>query len=144
VNGSALVAPRWIVSRRFDLLTFFGGAGLSVLFLALYFVVGAPIVALWWVWLLVFDGPHIGAAFTRTYLDRREWKTRPGLLLGSLLTFTIGPLFLAVGIATRSDAPFLLFLGIATSRCKGMQASRLQSGRRARCPSPLFLYSLSG
>ena len=64
--------PRWLVSRRFDLTWFFGGAALSVLFLALYFVIGAPIVALWWIWLLAFDGPHIGAAFTRTYLDTRR------------------------------------------------------------------------
>jgi hypothetical protein len=49
--------PRWLVSRRFDLAWFFGGAALSAIFLALYFVVGAPIVALWWVWLLAFDGP---------------------------------------------------------------------------------------
>jgi hypothetical protein len=114
MDGTAAVSPRWIVSRRFDLAYFFGGAGLSALFLLLYFVIGAPIVALWWIWLLAFDGPHIGAAFTRTYLDRREWATRPGLLLTSLLTFAIGPLFLTATILTRSDDPFLLFLGFAT------------------------------
>ena len=106
--------PRWLVSRAFDLTWFFGGAALSVLVLALYFVVGAPIVALWWIWLLAFDGPHIGAAFTRTYLDRDEWRRRPGLLLTSLLTFALGPLFLATSVITGSPDPFLLFLGLAT------------------------------
>ena len=106
--------PRWLVSRSFDLTWFFGGAALSVLVLALYFVAGAPIVALWWVWLLAFDGPHIGAAFTRTYLDREEWRRRPGLLLGSLLTFAVGPVFLAATALSASPAPFLLFLGFAT------------------------------
>ena len=106
-------SPRWLVSRPFDLTWFFGGALLSLLFLALYFV-GAPIVALWWVWLLAFDGPHIGAAFTRTYLDADEWRRRPALLLTSLLTFVIGPLFLLANVATGSENPFLLFLGFAT------------------------------
>ena len=55
----------WIVSPRYDLFWFFGGAVLSLLALSLYFGVGIPIVVLWWVWLLAFDGPHIGAAVTR-------------------------------------------------------------------------------
>src|SRR5213076_149929 len=98
MTGAAAIAPRWIVSRRFDLAFFFGGAGLSLLFLVLYSAFGVPIVALWWIWLLAFDGPHIGAAFTRTYLDRREWARRSGLLLASLSTFLIGPFFLLLGI----------------------------------------------
>jgi hypothetical protein len=113
VSQADAIAPRWIVSRGFDLTLFFGGAGLSLLVLAL-FAMGAPIVALWWVWLLAFDGPHIGAAFTRTYLDRQEWRRRPGLLLGSLATFAVGPVFLLFTVLTRSDDPFLLFLGFAT------------------------------
>jgi hypothetical protein len=39
---------------------------------------------------------------------------RPGMLAGSLATFAIGPLALALGVVTSSDAPFLLFLGFAT------------------------------
>ena len=85
-----------------------------MLFLALYFVIGAPIVALWWIWLLAFDGPHIGAAFTRTYLDTGEWRRRPAMLVTSLLTFAIGPLFLIANILTGSPDPFLLFLALAT------------------------------
>ena len=106
--------PRWLVTPAFDLTWFFGGAALSLIVLGLYFVAGAPIVALWWIWLLAFDGPHIGAAFTRTYFDRDEWRRRPGLLLTSLLTFALGPLFLAATIITGSPDPFLLFLALAT------------------------------
>ena len=102
------------MSRPFDLIWFFGGAALSLLFLALYFLIGAPIVALWWVWLLAFDGPHIGAAFTRTYLDNDEWRRRPALLVTSLLAFVVGPVFLIASVVTRSDNPFLLFLAFAT------------------------------
>ncbi len=105
---------RWIVSREFDLLWFFGGAALSLAFLAAYFATGASIVALWWLWLLAFDGPHIGAAFTRTYADANEWRTRRGLLLMSLLTFAIGPIAWLFNIITHSEDPFLLYLAFAT------------------------------
>ncbi|HYM25999.1 MAG TPA: hypothetical protein VEU08_22435, partial [Vicinamibacterales bacterium] len=108
-----MAAAPWLVSRRFDLAWFFGGAVLSLLFLALW-AGGLPIVALWWVWLLAFDGPHIGAAFTRTYFDADEWRRRPGLLIVSLLTFAIGPLALAANAVTQSDDPFLLYLAFAT------------------------------
>jgi hypothetical protein len=114
MRGATAMPARWIVSRDFDLALFFGGAALSLVFLALTFVARAPIVALWWIWLLAFDGPHIGAAFTRTYLDRQEWAKRPAVLRGSLITFAVGPVALALAIATQSDAPFLLFLGFAT------------------------------
>jgi hypothetical protein len=108
------VSPRWLVSRAFDLTWFFGGAALSLLVLALFFLAGAPIVALWWIWLIAFDGPHIGAAFTRTYFDADEWRRRPALLLTSLLTFGVGPLFLIASVLTRSEYPFLAFLAFAT------------------------------
>lgn len=114
MNHAGTVPTRWIVSREFDLSLFFGGAALSLLVLVLTLVLRAPIVALWWIWLLAFDGPHIGAAFTRTYLDRQEWTQRPGMLAGSLATFAIGPLALALGVVAGSDGPFLLFLGFAT------------------------------
>jgi len=115
MSASAAVSPpRWLVTPAFDLTWFFGGAALSLIVLGLYFVAGAPIVALWWIWLLAFDGPHIGAAFTRTYFDREEWRRRPGLLLTSLLTFALGPLFLAATLITGSPDPFLLFLAFAT------------------------------
>ena len=113
-SPAAAASPRWLVSRAFDLTWFFGGGVLSLIVLALYFAAGAPIVALWWIWLLAFDGPHIGAAFTRTYFDPEEWRRRPALLLTSLLTFAVGPLFLALTVASGSQDPFLLFLAFAT------------------------------
>ena len=105
---------RWIVSRHFDLGWFFGGAGASLAVVALYFGVGVPILVLWWTWLLAFDGPHIAAAFTRTYLDRDEWRARPRVLLVGGLVFAIGPAFLLLTVATGSEGPFQLFLGLAT------------------------------
>ena len=84
-------SPRWLVSRPFDLGWFFGGAALSLVFLALYFFVGAPIVALWWIWLLAFDGPHIGAAFTRTYSRHRRMAPASGPPAGQPAHFRGGP-----------------------------------------------------
>jgi len=106
--------PRWIVSRRYDLAWFFGGAAASLAALALHFAAHVPIVVLFWIWILAFDGPHIGAAFTRTYVDREEWRSRRGVLLLSLLTFAVGPLFLLLNLATGSPDPFQLYLGLAT------------------------------
>jgi hypothetical protein len=102
--GAILPQTSWIVSPRYDLAWFFGGALVSLAVLGLYFGAGAPIA---------FDGPHIGAAFTRTYLDRREWAKRAGVLWKSLLCFAIGPVFLLLNLATRSQTPFILFLGFA-------------------------------
>ena len=115
MSHAGTLRSRWIVSREFDLSLFFGGAALSLLVLVLTLVLRAPIVALWWIWLLAFDGPHIGAAFTRTYLDRQEWTRRPGMLAGSLADVrdrTARRWLL--GVVTGSAGPFLLFLGFAT------------------------------
>jgi hypothetical protein len=108
----AAVARRWIVSPGYDLAFFFGGAAASLAALGLY-LAGVPILVLWWTWILVFDGPHIAAAFTRTYLDREEWRQHRRLLVLSLLAFAAGPLALAAGRALGSDEPFQLFLGLA-------------------------------
>src|SRR5438046_2732155 len=85
------VARRWIVSPAYDLAFFFGGAAASLMALGLY-LAGVPILVLWWTWILAFDGPHIAAAFTRTYLDRDEWRRHGRLLAWSLLAFAAGPL----------------------------------------------------
>ena len=110
--SQAAAARRWIVSPVYDLVFFFGGAAASLAALGLY-LAGVPILVLWWTWILAFDGPHIAAAFTRTYLDREEWRQHRTLLWTSLLAFTAGPLALAAGRVTGSDAPFQLFLGLA-------------------------------
>ena len=79
---SAAASP-WIVGPRYDLGWFFGGAAVSLLALGLCLGAGVPIVVLWWTWILAFDGPHIAAAFTRTYVDLEEW-TLIDASLGSL------------------------------------------------------------
>ncbi len=112
MSHAVAVPARWIVSAPYDLAWFFGGAALSLLVLGLY-LAGAPILVLWWAWILFFDGPHIAAAFTRTYLDRGEWKARRSALLSSLLAFAVGPFCLLLTLPFGSPDPFLLFLALS-------------------------------
>lgn len=104
----------WIGRRSFDLVFFFGGAALALVALAVSVVFRPSIVVLAWAWILLFDGPHMMAMYTRTYLDPIARRERRPLLVGSLATFLVGPVFLAATVATRSDGPFLAFLGLAS------------------------------
>lgn len=103
----------WLVSRRFDLTWFFGAGLMAVALVPALFAVGVPIAALFWGWLLLVDGPHIGATLVRTYVDRDEWRERRPLLAWSLLAFLVGPAFIAANVVTGSKDPFTLFLGFA-------------------------------
>jgi hypothetical protein len=73
----------WIVSRKYDLAFIFGGAALSLMIplLVMHWPELLPII--FWIWLLFFDGTHLYAAYSRTYLDRQFWKTDRALLLAS-------------------------------------------------------------
>ena len=104
-EAAAIPTTRWIVGRRYDLLWFFGGMGVSLAFVGLSLGAGVSIVVLWWTWILFFDGPHIAAAFTRTYVDREEWRKRRGVLIISLLLFAVGPACLGLNLLTGSDLP---------------------------------------
>lgn len=103
----------WLVSARFDLLWFFGGGGLSLLAIALALYGAVPMALLFWIWLLGFDGPHMMAAFTRTYADRQAWETKRRLLLVTLLAFFVGPGCLLLDHALGTQT-FVGFLGLAT------------------------------
>ena len=105
---------RWIVSPSFDLSWFFGGAVVSMLIVGAFLALHVPIVALVWIGILLFDGPHMAAAYSRTYVDRREWRDRRRVLALPLLAFLVGPLCLLAGVVTDSELPFLGFLALAT------------------------------
>ena len=112
--GAALPRSPWLVSPAFDLAFFFGGAGLGAGSALAVLLFGVPVTVVWWIWLLGFDGPHMMATYSRTYLDNRSWREQPKLLLGTLAAFAVGPLaVLMSGIAGR-DEPFLLFVAVAT------------------------------
>ena len=75
---------RWIISRNQDLLWFLGG-GLSGYFLFwLHAGLSLDMVIVWFVWVTLLDVPHFFGTYSRTYLDRVEWRRHRPLLLGSL------------------------------------------------------------
>jgi hypothetical protein len=105
----------WIAGPRFDLVWFFGGAALALAVFALAVAFRASIVAIAWIWVLAFDGPHMMALYTRTYLDREAWRTRRPLLLGALALYLVGPAFLVATTMARDDRFFLAFLAFAST-----------------------------
>lgn len=77
---SARVSARWLVSRRYDLTFFIGGAVLTLVFLGLYELLerlgmpihGESVLITYFVYTALFDHPHIFQTFSRTHLDRTE------------------------------------------------------------------------
>jgi hypothetical protein len=104
----------WIIDRRSDLLWLLGSVGVSYAFVAAHAGLGVPAVALWWTWIVAFDGPHVFATLFRTYLDRQERLTRAPLLAGSLGFFALGPAMFGLSALLGSALPFHLFLAFAS------------------------------
>jgi hypothetical protein len=103
----------WIVNKRYDLAFIFGGALASFIVPFLVMWNRALLPGLFWIWLLFFDGTHLWAAYSRTYLDRKFWKTDRALLLGSPAVLLLP--FLAVLFYWYSDSmkPVEFFLVFA-------------------------------
>ena len=81
----------WIVNRRVDLAAFIGGAVAGYLVFFLHAGLGWNMVLIYVLFLTFMDTPHFFGTYLRTYLDREEFRTRRGLLLGSLLWLLAGP-----------------------------------------------------
>lgn len=107
------ISVRWITNRNCDLLCYIGAAATGYLLIYANLRLGISALWLWWFWIVAVDGPHVFATLSRTYLDSEEWRQRPGLLLGSLLWFVVGPIFFTVSLISHSLQPFLLFLTLA-------------------------------
>ncbi len=103
----------WIVNKRYDLAFIFGGAlaSLAVPFLVMWNAALLPI--LFWIWLLVFDGTHLWAAYSRTYLDRQFWKTDGKLLLWSPLVILFPISAILLFFVSGSMRPIEIFLVLA-------------------------------
>ncbi|MBI3208525.1 MAG: hypothetical protein HYZ37_06445 [Candidatus Solibacter usitatus] len=90
---------KWIIGRRADLALILGSPLAGYLYLILNVAFQLPFSWLWWVWSVGFDGTHIFAMATRTYLDAGERRKRGTLLWGSLLVFfSVGPLMVLAGL----------------------------------------------
>src|SRR4051812_24416901 len=94
---SRAISLRWIISAREDLVWFIGSVAASYALLILYVTGVLPLIPMVAGWAIVIDAPHVFGTFSRTYFDKSEWKTRKGLLLGSLLFFILGPALVLLG-----------------------------------------------
>jgi len=88
---------RWIINAREDLVWFIGSVASSYALLILYVTGVLPLIPMVAGWAILIDAPHVFGTFSRTYFDKSEWKTRKGLLLGSLLFFLLGPALVLLG-----------------------------------------------
>jgi len=90
---------RWIVGQRFDLVWFVGGALTGYAMFFLHAGLSLDMLTVWFVWFVLLDSPHFFGTYSRTYLDREQWRERRGLLLGSLALFLVAPLVLLTSFA---------------------------------------------
>ena len=91
------ISLRWIINAREDLIWFVGSVAASYLLLILYVIGALPLIPMVAGWAILIDAPHVFGAFSRTYFDASEWKTRRRLMLGSLLFFAVGPTLVLLG-----------------------------------------------
>jgi hypothetical protein len=87
------------VGQRFDLVWFVGGALTGYAMFYLHAGLSLDMLTVWFVWFLLLDSPHFFGTYSRTYLDREQWRERRRLLLGSLTLFLIPPLVLLASYA---------------------------------------------
>jgi hypothetical protein len=111
---SSRVSAGWIVGPWFDGVFFFGSAVIAAV-AGLAMLASPSVVApFWWAWLLLIDGPHLLATYTRTYLDPAEWRRQKVLLLASLIWLLPGFVALVATRVSGSSIAFDLFLLAAT------------------------------
>src|SRR5207237_9093045 len=95
----------YIGSRRFDRLFFFGSAALAGALGIAALAAPAIVIPLWWLFLLLVDGPHLAATWTRSHLAPPDGRRLGPLLASSLLFLVPGPIAWAAGKATQSRIP---------------------------------------
>ncbi len=97
------IAAAWLVSPRYDLTWIIGG-GVASLVVGLLCCWHPPLLLpLFWAWLVLLDGSHLWATYSRTYADPAFWRDQLPLALGSLWVFA--PPVVAVVLTWFSDSP---------------------------------------
>lgn len=104
VLAAASYSPRWIISRRDDLVWFLGSALAGYFTLAV--VLTSPPLArpIFLVWFYLVNGPHFFETATRTYLDQNHRKTIPRWL------WMIVPMTIIPGAAIALGGETVLFI----------------------------------
>ncbi len=77
----------WIKSKEFDLTFIFGGSLLVLALPAIASWIPTSALFLFWIWVVLFEGPHFAGTYSRTYWDQSFWKQNKQLLLWSLVFF---------------------------------------------------------
>lgn len=109
-------STNWIVSKKWDLLWFIGGAFAGYFLFFLHAGLHLDMVVIWFLWVLFLDSPHFFGTYLRTYLDREEWHARRKLLIGSLVWFFVGPVMVGFSYLLHQanienyKIPFLVFI----------------------------------
>ncbi|RNC84703.1 MAG: hypothetical protein ED557_06915 [Balneola sp.] len=92
--NQSVFQANWIINKRTDLIWFIGGALGGYLLMFMYSGLGWDMITIWFFWVAFIDTPHFFGTYSRTYLDKQEFKQRKKLLLGSLTWFIVGPVIL--------------------------------------------------
>ena len=104
--------PAWIIGPTTDLTWLIGGALFAYGLLGAHLFLGVSAVAVYVLWVLAIDGPHVFATLSRTYLDREERAARARLLRWSLCFFAIGPAAVVLSGIVGGRLPYDLFLTV--------------------------------
>tara|TARA_R110002096_G_scaffold170131_2_gene342191 strand:+ start:20190 stop:21359 length:1170 start_codon:yes stop_codon:yes gene_type:complete len=108
----------WIIDKKTDLIWFIGGALGGYILMFMYAGLGWDMVTIWFFWVAFIDSPHFFGTYSRTYLDKQEFKQRKKLLLGSLLWFLAGPAAILIsylmheGGSSSYEVPWILFTSL--------------------------------
>lgn len=108
-------ASVWLAGPRFDIPAFFAPALLSLVAFTACVVFRASPLPWLWLWIALFDGPHMLATYTRAYGDGELWRTRRRLLVLSPLSFAVGPGLLLLGAALSLPQIFTTFLALMST-----------------------------
>lgn len=96
---SSRLDTRWIISRAVDLTLINGSALAGYAYLFLFAAIHVPATWLWWVWSIGFDGTHIFATVSRTFLDPEARARHRTLFYGSVaFFFALGPALVLAGM----------------------------------------------
>ena len=102
--------PGYIGGRRYDRAFFFGSGLLAAAFGAVTLLRPSLVVPIWWIFVVLFDGPHLFATLGRAYLDPADRRRLGRLLYTTPLWLLTGPIALGLMKLTGSRLPWDGFL----------------------------------
>ncbi len=104
------LTAHWIDSPRRDLTLYIGSVAVSWAILIAHVQLGVSALALYWIWILFLDGPHLWATWARTVLDREDRQRRRDILRRSLGWALLPVGTMALAWTTGERLPYFLFL----------------------------------